>query len=93
MSQKVDYFPRPAAPGVAPLNVEFCGTNSILGSYHRQFTFQGVMPPKVVVNIRHVMAHVDLAAEMASAREELGLTEDQLVLGVIEEDFRDLVAA
>lgn len=88
MPSSVAYFPSPEAPVVATLDIGVCGTNSILGSYHRQFTFKGLTPQSVVVNIRELMPHVDLEAELASAREDLGLTEDQLILGTIERDDR-----
>lgn len=84
----------PCADPVAgsSLQIDTCGTSSILGSYVRAFNLQGKKPVSVVVHIRHLMEHVDLEAELADAREALGLTENQLVIGSIERDDRVLAA-
>lgn len=79
------FFPlRPAAaPAELVLDIDICGTNSIVGAYRRQITSKGLQPSKVVLNIRRVLHHVDLPAEIANAREEFGLSEGAMVLGSV----------
>lgn len=69
------------------VDINHCGTNSIIGAVYVHVFEKGLKPDKVVVNIDTVMNATDVHKELAKAQEAFAGRNVDIELGVVKHDL------
>lgn len=69
------------------IDIDHCGTNSIIGAVYVHVFEKGLTPDKVVVNIDTVMNSTDVHKELAKAQEAFAERNVDIALGTVKRDL------